>query len=305
MIYQLPLVTIGMPVFNGERFISCALKSLLSQTHKNIEIIISNNCSTDRTYEICEDFAATDSRIKVVTQECNIGATANFNFVLSRAEGQYFMWGAHDDLWDEKYIENLLIRILADSALSFVYGRSIFIDENNKECGRAINNFFSHQWFRNDRKNPDILNSVVYYLDRSPFKIYGLFRTTDIKKFQFSPFLGSARQADNVLLLKFLSVFEAEECVDAIHYYRVISRPAVFYAEDHSYRAHTHFRVELEFFKILIQVLFGRLKLWIILIIPILPVFFVGALIKPRAIITKHWLFSTLPNLTKSLFKAK
>lgn len=299
------LVSIGVPVYNGETFLSDALSSLLVQTHTSLDVIISDNCSSDRTKQICLEYVAKDSRIRYTRQEQNIGATANFNYVLQQARGKFFMWAAHDDRWSANYVELLHARISHDDALSFIYGRSIFIDENDRVCGKSINNFFAPRWMRNDRKNPDLVNAITYYLDRSPFKIYGMYKTEAIKKFTFQPFLGSARYADNVLLLKFLSTYKADECSEAIHYYRILPRSPEVYSECKNFVRPTHLKVEIEYFKVFVQVLWVRLHWRLLPVIPVLPILFLGALVKPRAIIVKHWIFSTVPAWVKSRLRLK
>jgi len=109
-----PKVSIGIPVYNGENYINLALDSLLSQSFVNFEIIISDNASEDKTREIIKTYAARDSRIKYFFQEKNIGAPANYRFVLDNATGEYFMWAAHDDVWDTNWIEVLVNEIRED-----------------------------------------------------------------------------------------------------------------------------------------------------------------------------------------------
>ena len=86
-----------------------ALDALLAQTFTDFELIISDNASTDRTEEICREYAAKDRRIRYVRQETNRGATANFQYVLDEAVGEYFMWAAHDDWWDPNFIQELAL----------------------------------------------------------------------------------------------------------------------------------------------------------------------------------------------------
>src|SRR5919112_5909956 len=95
-----PRVTIGLPVYNGERFLEQALDGLLAQTFTDFELIISDNASTDRTPEICQAYAARDSRIRYVRQPENIGAGPNHNILVPMARGEYFKWASHDDLYD-------------------------------------------------------------------------------------------------------------------------------------------------------------------------------------------------------------
>jgi glycosyltransferase involved in cell wall biosynthesis len=98
------LVSIGLPVYNGGRYLASALKSLLDQDYANLELIVSDNASTDDTEEICRRFAQEDSRITFRRNESNVGSATNFNTVFELSRGQYFMWAAHDDLWHPHYI---------------------------------------------------------------------------------------------------------------------------------------------------------------------------------------------------------
>jgi len=93
-----PIVSIGLPVYNGEKTLSQTLDSLLKQSFEDYEIIISDNASSDSTAEICHYYAQIDSRIRYIRQNRNIGAELNFKFVLNEAQGKYFTWVAADDL---------------------------------------------------------------------------------------------------------------------------------------------------------------------------------------------------------------
>ncbi|MDM7994405.1 MAG: glycosyltransferase [Acidobacteriota bacterium] len=93
-----PRVSIGLPVRNGENYLRHALDSILSQTYRDFELIISDNDSTDRTPEICREYAARDARIRYYRQPRNLGIYANFNRVFELASGEYFKWAAHDDV---------------------------------------------------------------------------------------------------------------------------------------------------------------------------------------------------------------
>jgi glycosyltransferase involved in cell wall biosynthesis len=102
------LVSIGMPVFNDKAFIHQALDSLLDQTYPDIELILSDDCSTDGSSEICLQYAAKDSRIRYIRQPQNIGISRNMEFLLNQARGKYFMWAANDDEWHPDFIRLLL-----------------------------------------------------------------------------------------------------------------------------------------------------------------------------------------------------
>ncbi len=112
---NLPLVSIGIPLYNSEKTLRYALDSLLSQTYSNIEFIISDNCSTDSTASICKEYQEVDKRIIFHQQKSNIGPTENFDFVLGQSTGEFFMWAAGDDYRSPNYVEVNLSYLLINS----------------------------------------------------------------------------------------------------------------------------------------------------------------------------------------------
>ena len=103
-----PLVSIGLPVFNGMPYLPDALASLLDQDEPNIEIILSDNASQDATEEYCRAVASRDSRVRYVRHEVNRGAAANFQYVLSVSTAPYFAWAAHDDAYSRSFVSTCL-----------------------------------------------------------------------------------------------------------------------------------------------------------------------------------------------------
>jgi glycosyltransferase involved in cell wall biosynthesis len=101
-------VSIGMPVFNDRLFIRKAIDSLLAQSFTDFELILSDDCSTDGSADICRVYASRDSRIRYIRQEKNLGISRNMEFLLREAKGEYFMWAANDDVWDRDFIRHLL-----------------------------------------------------------------------------------------------------------------------------------------------------------------------------------------------------
>ena len=93
-----PAVSVGLPVYNGERYLAEAIESVLRQTFADFELVISDNASTDRTAEICRSFARADGRVRYHRNEANLGALPNFNRVFDLGRGRYFKWAAHDDV---------------------------------------------------------------------------------------------------------------------------------------------------------------------------------------------------------------
>lgn len=101
-------VTVGMPVWNGERFLRQAIEAILGQTFSNFELLISDNASDDRTADICQYYVALDPRVKYHRQSTNLGPSANFRWLVAQASTPFFMWAASDDYLDPHWIETLL-----------------------------------------------------------------------------------------------------------------------------------------------------------------------------------------------------
>lgn len=114
-----PLVTIGLPVHNGERYLAAALDSILAQTWSDFELIIADNASTDRTPRILDEYRQRDHRIRLFTHPANARAAANFDFTFAYARGCYFKWAAHDDLLAPQFLERCIAELEAnpDAAL--------------------------------------------------------------------------------------------------------------------------------------------------------------------------------------------
>jgi glycosyltransferase involved in cell wall biosynthesis len=99
-----PRVSIGLPVYNGENFLEAAIDSVLKQTFVDLELIICDDASTDRTAEICQDYLASDGRVRYLRNEKNRGAAPNYNNLVRLARGDYFKWIAHDDVIAPEYL---------------------------------------------------------------------------------------------------------------------------------------------------------------------------------------------------------
>ena len=99
------IVSVGIPVYNGERYLAEALNSLLAQSFKDFEIVISDNASTDRTAEICRSYEAKDARIHYYRNDRNLGAAANFNRTFELSSAPLFHGGACDDMYEPLFLE--------------------------------------------------------------------------------------------------------------------------------------------------------------------------------------------------------
>lgn len=123
------LVSLGLPVYNAADFLEQCLDSLVGQTHRNLEIVISDNASTDRTPQICARYADRDSRIRLVLGESNQGAAWNHNRVLGLAGGTYFKWCGADDMIAPTFVERCVERLEASPEAVLAFPLTVVIDE--------------------------------------------------------------------------------------------------------------------------------------------------------------------------------
>jgi glycosyltransferase involved in cell wall biosynthesis len=130
------MVSIGMPVYNGELYLEEAIQSVLDQTFADFELIISDNASTDRTAEICAGYENRDVRIRYFRQERNLGAAPNYNFTAKQARGKYFKWSAHDDILEPDWLERCVEVLERYPEVQLAFPRTLRIDESGAVTGR-------------------------------------------------------------------------------------------------------------------------------------------------------------------------
>ena len=133
-----PVVTIGLPIYNGAAYLETALRALLEQDFLSFEIVISDNCSTDSSPEICREFMARDARIRYYRNDRNLGAAANYNRVVELARGEYFVWANHDDLWSTDFITRCVTELERRPEAVLAYPRCAKIDANGKQVAAMI-----------------------------------------------------------------------------------------------------------------------------------------------------------------------
>jgi glycosyltransferase involved in cell wall biosynthesis len=146
-----PLVTIGLPVFNGERHLGEALESLLNQDYRNIEVLVSDNCSTDGTREICLQAARRDERVRYLRLDEAVPTLENFNRLPPLGRGTYFMWAAHDDVRERGFISSLVGVLEAEPKAVLAFSRFDNIDETGRTVRRYAEDWrkvFSEPVFR-------------------------------------------------------------------------------------------------------------------------------------------------------------
>ena len=197
-----PLISIGMPVYNEERFIREALESLVSQTYGNVEIIISDNCSTDATLSISNEFSARYKNVRVVQNQQNCGAVHNFQKVYDEARGEYFMWASGHDVWDGEFLEHAVWAHEACEA-SIVFGSASWIDERSCIFSK------SSGWL-DSRGMDDIARFYsVFWGNMNP--VLGLIRCDAMKGIRLKNIVG----ADFLLLLELATKGDFIHSVDS------------------------------------------------------------------------------------------
>jgi glycosyltransferase involved in cell wall biosynthesis len=132
---RLPKVSIGLAVFNGEKYLKAAIDSILSQTFTDFELIICDNASSDRTEQICREYAAKDSRIRYHRNATNIGGLNNEHRTFELSRGQYFRLAAHDDILAPTLVEKCVRVLDSNPSVVLCYSTTIKIDEQGKYWG--------------------------------------------------------------------------------------------------------------------------------------------------------------------------
>ena len=167
-----PKVSIGLPVYNGEKYLEEAIESILAQTFTDFELIISDNASTDRTAEICQKFVVLDSRVRYYRNENNIGGGNNHIITFKLSRGKYFRWANHDDISAPEFLAKCVEGLDHNPSVVLCYSVTSIIDEkgnSEKEIDYPIGNSIkSYERFR-------FLTRRDYH-DCEPF--YGLIRSS-------------------------------------------------------------------------------------------------------------------------------
>jgi len=136
-----PRVSVGLIVYNGERYVESSIASLLDQTFSDFELIISDNGSTDGTERIARAAAERDSRVRYARSEENHGLAWNLNNALALARGTYFMWAGHDDIHGPEFVARCVAALDGDAGLVYVYGTTYMIDGDGRVFAKEANQF--------------------------------------------------------------------------------------------------------------------------------------------------------------------
>lgn len=189
---EIPRVSIGIPVYNGERFLREALDSLVVQTFEDFELVISDNGSTDGTQEICRAYEARDRRIRYYHQDQNRGAAWNFNQVFALSRGEYFKWASYDDVCDPTFLSRHVEALDADPSVVLCHSKVRIIDEHGRIENYAV-------VLAADSPNPQVRFRDLILVPHRCFQIFGLIRSRDLKMI---PLFSAFGTSDRVLLAR-------------------------------------------------------------------------------------------------------
>ncbi len=167
-----PRVSIGLPVYNGERYISETLDSLLAQTFQDFELIICDNASQDNTEQICRSYAAKDGRIRYVPNSTNLGAAKNYRLAFELSSGEYFRWANCDDLFAPTSLSRCVEVLDREQSTILTYPKTKLIDER----GQIISDYEDGLHLQSDRAS----ERFVQLSERLGLvnAIYGLMRSS-------------------------------------------------------------------------------------------------------------------------------
>lgn len=185
-----PRLSVGLPVYNGEKYLTEALEALLGQSYEDFELIISDNASTDSTAEICRRYEKQDSRVRYVRQPRNIGLARNHNFVVGLARGELFKWVAHDDLYARDLLKRCVDALDENPRAVFAHSWSVIIDSSATPTKLA-----KYPEATASPRAPERFRSMLY--DGKPDYTYAVIRTDVLRR---TPLHGSYHFADKTLV---------------------------------------------------------------------------------------------------------
>jgi glycosyltransferase involved in cell wall biosynthesis len=186
-------LTIGMPIYNGERFVAETLDSILAQDC-DFELVISDNGSTDGTEAICQRYAATDARVKSHRYDSNRGAAWNYNNCFRLSQGRYFKWAAYDDLLAPGFCSKCLDILDADPEVVLAYARASVIDE----AGRFVRDDSDRMNLTDESPPVRFAQYFAAYVGHNICNpVFGIFKSDVLKR---THLIGNFLSSDQILL---------------------------------------------------------------------------------------------------------
>lgn len=186
-----PRVSIGLPVYNGERFLREAIDSVLAQTFTDFELVISDNASTDRSAEIAAEYVAKDKRVRHLRHDVTSGARWNFNRVFEERRGEFFVWLAHDDSWEPEFLERCVAALDRDQGLVHCFSDVVYVDEHSAVVGSRELSMRTGS----ERAHERLWDLLMVWHDCLP--IFGVVRADVLGR---TPLIGPYASGDHLLL---------------------------------------------------------------------------------------------------------
>lgn len=219
-----PRVSIGLPVYNGERFLSESIESILAQEFTDFELLLVDNASTDASLEICEKYAAMDDRVSVHPSPENRGASWNFNRCVGLARGHYFRWAAHDDAIEPAFLRRCVEIMDTRPDVVLCYTQAVDVDED----GGLLRSYHPSRYGVEARASAR-LRSVIR--STSPcFEAFGLTRREQLLR---TSRLGPYTSSDRVLFAELALMGQFYEVPEVLFRHRQhTGRSVVAYADD-------------------------------------------------------------------------
>lgn len=189
----MPKISVGMPVYNGDKYVEESIRSVLAQTFGDFELLISDNGSTDHTGDICQQYASSDSRINYWRNETNIGAAGNYNLLFRKASAPYFRWSNADDLLHPTLHERCLEALESNPGAVLAAGETVLIDA----LGNVTDTFDDNL----DITHATASERLKVFFERVSLTnvIYGLMRTAALEKTDLMG-NGTIPAADTILM---------------------------------------------------------------------------------------------------------
>jgi len=175
----LPRVSIGMPIYNEEKFLREAIDSLLAQDYTDFELIICDNASQDATQEICREYAARDPRVRYHRNETNVGANENFNRVFRLSRGEYFMLAGGHDLWAPTYLSRCLAVLESDATIVHCNSVAQYMSQDGKEFGRTLRQIDTCRY-------SPFVRAILLHWQVSNFLSYSVMRSDALRQTRLS-----------------------------------------------------------------------------------------------------------------------
>jgi len=205
------ILTIGLPVYNGEKYLAEAIESILAQTFTNFNLIVSDNASTDKTEEICASYIKKDARIKYIKNDKNYGAAYNHNKVFEMSSTKYFKWIACDDIHSPTFIEKCINVLENHSEIVLVYLKSANIGPNGKFLEENCFNLKGNSDFANKR-----FDSFIN-IDHNSNSIFGIIRRSALVK---TDLLRNFLSGDRMLLAQLALLGKFYEIPEVLFFWR-------------------------------------------------------------------------------------